>query len=67
MNTAMIAPVMMATMTPDNYLARKDQRKKAARAGKKETKTDLFNLSAARYEPTDPETAMREFYSTYGR
>ncbi|MCR5675256.1 MAG: hypothetical protein K6G16_06040 [Lachnospiraceae bacterium] len=67
MNTAMIAPVMMTTMTPDNYLARKDQYRKPARPKKKETDAGAFSMSAASYEPTDRETAMREFFSIYGR
>ena len=67
MNTALIAPVMMASMNPNNYLPRKDQYRKPARARKKEEKKSLFNLDAAQYVPTDTETRMREFYATYGK
>ncbi|MCR4762624.1 MAG: hypothetical protein K5696_03765 [Lachnospiraceae bacterium] len=67
MNTLMITPVMMAGMMPDNYLPRKDQRKKNTRPAKKCDRKDAFGTSAAQYEPTDPETALRDFYTTYGR
>lgn len=65
MNATMISPVMMTAMNPNNYLARKDDRKGRKPARKKEQKP-LFSMSAAHYEPTDPDTAMREFYATYG-
>ncbi len=66
MNAMMIGPVMMAGMNPNNYLARKDDRK-VKKLARKKGKESLFSLNAASYEPTDPETALREFYATYGR
>lgn len=64
MNASMIAPVMMTAMNPDNYLARRDNRKKAAVARKKK---DEKAYAAVTYEPTDEETRLRAFYTTYGR
>ncbi|MBR5115937.1 MAG: hypothetical protein IK096_02630 [Lachnospiraceae bacterium] len=66
MNAMMISPVMMAGMNPNNYLARKDDRKGKKPVRKKKSES-LFSMNAASYEPTDPETALREFYTTYGR
>ena len=66
MNTAMIAPVMMTAMNPNNYTGRKDNRKKAAVSRKKKDESQE-KAYAALYEPTDVETSMREFYATYGR
>ena len=67
MNMAMIAPVTAVGMMPDNYLARKGEYKKPARAKKKEEKPAFFSLEAADYRPTDQDTALREFYAVYGR
>ncbi len=66
MNAALIAPVMMTAMNPNNYTGRKDTRKKAAVARKKGPDT-AKEYSAVLYEPTDEETRTREFYATYGR
>ncbi len=67
MNMTMIAPVTMVSMMPNNYLARKGEYKKPARAKKKDEKESIFSLNAADYKPTDPEEALREFYAVYGR
>lgn len=67
MNMAMIAPVTTVAMNPNNYLGRKGEYKKPVRAKKKEEKQSIFSLDAVDYRPTDPDEALREFYSVYGR
>ena len=67
MNAAMISPVMMTAINPNNYTARRDTRKKAAVSRKKKDESRGNAYGAALYEPTDEETRMRGFYATYGR
>ncbi len=64
--TTLIAPVMMAMMTPDNHLSRKDRYRKPVRSRKKDEAAEEKNR-AAFYIPSDEETRLREFYMTYSR